>query len=373
MNRKEMPDPCLIGYSCYEETLSVSLNYYDELYSALNYNIPLFIYDYASMVKFDFEKPPGEYLLTNNLLLFNNIGLPASQYKKDFNSVISLLSSNFCENKIHRIDDISSIDFDENLNRKLCISVLVDPYYLEPDYSVYNSRMKDAKRHLSHYINVLKFDASTNACHIIDANFNINNYVSAENLNLAYTAVEDRSIFTFEPSVKDNAKVEIPRILYMHLLWGIKNDIVINNKVYKANANAVSNYASEFECMVETLEKDVGQYVPQYMSYPLIGYRHMIKGNYYLYNYLATKHNLSFLSRLVEISKEYNDNWMIYDVKLDKSFLKGKRIYDEIRDYKDLLQRMSLLATSLQAETSRCLDYLSKTSTIVETNNLVSL
>jgi hypothetical protein len=78
INRNEVPVTCPIGYSCYEETLSVSLNYYDELYLALKYNIPLFIYDYESIIKFHFEKSPEEYLFANNVLLFNNINLPIS-------------------------------------------------------------------------------------------------------------------------------------------------------------------------------------------------------------------------------------------------------------------------------------------------------
>jgi hypothetical protein len=232
--------------------------------------------------------------------------------------------------------------------------------------------LKNAKYHFKHYINVLKHDAIANSYHIIDSNFDINNYINGENLQKAYTAIEHRHIFMFELLAQDNSVVEILRILYEHLLWGIKSDLLINSRVYKANACAVSSYASEFESMVKILETSVEKYVPQFMSYPLIGYGHMIKGNYYLYNYIATKYNLNFLSHLVEISKEYYDNWMIYDAKLDKSFIKGDRIHDQINGYNDLLQRISVLAVSLQSETYRCLDYISKTYKIDESLDLVN-
>ena len=349
-----------IGYDCVYRSMSCSLSYANLLYNALLYCFNYFIYNRKTFTNNKLDKDPGEYLLENNRLLFIDINLPESEYKKDMRealkNLISLVSEtgyeDFINKYTHSVDTNGMLDVknitEYYLCKSECISVLVDIFYLD-DYSNYYKVFNAHKRHQKHYVNL--FGISDNQCSIIDADLLIRGFVSLENLLKAHNSVASPDYFTL--NLNEFRKNDIDLVLKSNLLKSLEDHTVINGKDYMINGAALKQFAIDLPEIIEELYIVYGMYTPQFLTHPWRDVRTMIIGHSNVIKHMYENNNMPFLKDIAYKLEEYYNAWLIFNTKIDKIYLQNEDVRMHISDLIILLNKIITCNDEVMEETNK--------------------
>jgi hypothetical protein len=360
MKHRKMPEDIgnvPIGYSCFEQTLSVSLDYYDAIYEAAEFSIPLFIYEKNSFLGYEFEKNPSDYLFAQDPIYFDNPNLPRIQYRCDFQAFIYGLYKRSMSDRIVEVDMSSTFDAEQCFEKRLCISIPIDPYYFV--FDLLSPETRKRKRHMYHYVNLLGKDSEKNTYRVVDANFRLNADIPITDVMIAHSATGGGGAFILLPPPTRGLQT-IRQCVKEFLFWPKKSEVLVNGRTYSANTPALRAFTEDFASLAMDLEDIAGDNAPQYMSYPTVWFRHMCRGNVELCRHFGKMLGSEILKSVEEAMKRYYDAWNIFDAKLDMCFLKRHKISNELQQFEKCLERIRTTWDEAQTEALICLDELDK-------------
>lgn len=322
-----------MGSDCFDEAISCAMDYYGLIYNALHYNFHLFLYNFNSLLEYDFRNPPVDYLYDKNPLLFKNIAYPSIKYKTDFNTYLSTLTRKFNNEILQNVNIYDTQKVENIFNHNECICVLVDPFHLKDIYTKFNPDLVKRLRHIPHYINIFDYNRKKQSYSILDINYSLKITISKSSLEKSFLKNGFESYHIKKKFLTSN---QIKEKIHSNLLQSLHKSIYINGTNYLVNSNGWKQLKEDHLLLLTELEPITKTYTPQYLSFPMIRFRHMEKANFRLFNHLSLSYkNLTNLAKLYE---DYSSLISIYDNKLDLIYLRG----DYIGDYSnDLLKNIS--------------------------------
>lgn len=349
-----------IGCDCFYKALSYSLAYNHELENMLSFTGYDFLYNADTFKAYDFFMSPKDYLCKHNALYFEYS--PNSELRNDYLSYIHQRFMNSLE-VYERVIEISSYDISkpesiirwiiENIKEKATISVFVNQAFLKDVYKAQGGRYPFMA--CEHYINIVDYNNQEDAFLVLDNYFMVHVWVPKKTIIEAINGLKD---LEKEPNlfIIERAKVDcsLRKDLIISVLKEyLEESVIVNGKQYFKNSKAIKEFYFDWPEQVQFAHKRYGIYAAQFLSYPYIDFRHQINSLFLLLNKIFSKNNN--FTNLREIIGEYNNQWKLFDLKLDKVAVQRRDIILYIDDFKKRISAMIKIDDVLQKEVRRLL------------------
>ena len=347
-----------IGCDCFYKALSYSLAYNQDLESMLSFISYDFIYDAESFRTYEFSMEPEKYLCGDNLLYFD--GNLRSQLREDY---LGYIHKKFESNarifeSVIEISECEMLSPDgiiewviDNIKYRAPISILVNQVALRNAYMFKCRKWGHPHTSCEHYINVVDYNEQDDTFWVLDNYFLVSTWIHRETIVEGIRRLEELNIAPSLFIVKKTSEgknASKKSLIISALDEYMEDNVVIGGKVYSKNGRAIRKLYEDWDQQAKYAQDRYGIYAAQFLSYPYIDFRHQLNSLFILLNRVFK--NDSIYKKLIETIEEYNNQWRLFDLLLDKIAIQKKDITLQTGNLKERILRMIQIDSKLQEE-----------------------